>query len=55
MPLKSTWNSPKEALEEALQLENEVNDYIHKIHGIAEHTCLDPHVSYKLILTLIYL
>jgi len=44
MPVKSTWNSPKQALEEAIQLENEVNDYIHKIHGIAEHTCLDPHL-----------
>jgi len=44
MPIKSTWNSPKQALEEAIQLENEVNDYLHKIHGIAEHTCLDPHL-----------
>jgi len=44
MPLKSTWNSPKQALEEAIQLENEVNNDIHKIHAIAEHTCLDPHL-----------
>ncbi|XP_054168739.1 ferritin heavy chain B-like [Oppia nitens] len=44
MPVKSTWNSPKQALEDAIQLENDVNDYIHKIHGIAEHTCLDPHL-----------
>jgi len=44
MPVKNTWNGPKQALEDAIQLENEINDYIHKIHGIAEHTCLDPHL-----------
>jgi len=44
MPIKSSWSGPKQALEEAIQLENDVNDYIHKIHGIAEHTCLDPHL-----------
>jgi len=44
MPLKSTWNSPKHALEDAIQLENEVNDYLHKIHDVAEHTCMDPHL-----------
>ncbi|CAG2103389.1 unnamed protein product [Medioppia subpectinata] len=44
MPVKNTWNNPKQALEDAIQLENEINDYIHKIHGIAEHTCLDPHL-----------
>lgn len=44
MPNKNKWNSPREALEEALQLESDVNDYIHKIHFIAEHVCEDPHL-----------
>jgi len=44
MPDKNVWDSPRHALEDALKLENDFNDYIHKIHSIAEHTCQDPHL-----------
>lgn len=45
MPTKNAWVNGKEALEDALRLENNVNDYIYKIHGISEHLCQDPHVK----------
>jgi len=44
MPNKNSWVSFRQALEESLKLENEINNYIHKIHSIAEQTCKDPHL-----------
>lgn len=44
MPDRNTWVGVRQALEDALKLENDLNDYIHKIHSVGEHICQDPHV-----------
>jgi len=43
-PTRNEWLSVTEALEQALKLENDILDYFHKIHAIAENTCQDPHL-----------
>lgn len=43
--LKSSWNSPLEALEDAINLEKSVYARIQHIHTIAEQKCLDAHLT----------
>lgn len=44
MPKDTTWASAKAALESALELEIEVNNALHEVHGKADRECNDPQV-----------
>ncbi|XP_013771658.1 soma ferritin-like [Limulus polyphemus] len=44
MPGKTIWKNGMEALEDALNLENQVNNKLHHIHQMAEKICVDPHL-----------
>ncbi|XP_067118268.1 ferritin heavy chain-like [Centruroides vittatus] len=44
MPSNYTWRSGLDAMEEALRLEESVNNKLHHLHGLAERPCKDPHL-----------
>lgn len=44
MPSNYTWKNGLEAMEEALRLEESVNNKLHHLHGLAERPCKDPHL-----------
>lgn len=45
MPIKASWSSAEEAIQDAINLEKDLNVKLHVIHGNAEKICHDPHVS----------
>ncbi|XP_003737398.1 ferritin, liver middle subunit isoform X2 [Galendromus occidentalis] len=45
MPKDTTWASARAALESALELEIEVNNALHEVHGKAERDCTDPQLQ----------
>ncbi|XP_076345799.1 soma ferritin-like isoform X1 [Tachypleus tridentatus] len=47
MPGKTSWKNGMEALQDALNLENHVNNKLHHLHQMADKICADPHVVDK--------
>nr|AAW22505.1 ferritin heavy chain-1b [Carcinoscorpius rotundicauda] len=44
MPGKTIWKNGMEALQDALNLENHVNNKLHHLHQMADKICADPHL-----------
>ncbi|XP_076345800.1 soma ferritin-like isoform X2 [Tachypleus tridentatus] len=44
MPGKTSWKNGMEALQDALNLENHVNNKLHHLHQMADKICADPHL-----------